>query len=456
VRNDRWGRTYESYSEDPKLVARLAGALITGLQGEPGTDSFLNEHHILATAKHFLADGGTEGGDDQGDARIGESELIRVHAPGYIAALNAGGLAVMASYSSWNGQKMHGNGYLLTDVLRGELDFQGLVVGDWNGHGQVPGCTNDRCAQAINAGVDLVMVPNDWEGMVRNTLADVEAGTISMERLDEAVTRVLLVKRALGLFDGRTPLDWVFAGRDEIIGAPEHRAVARQAVRESLVLLKNAGGVLPIRGDAHVLVTGDGADDLAKQTGGWTVTWQGTGTDRDDYPGATSIHQGLLDALTSQGGSAEIIRDGSYQRRPDVAVVVFGEDPYAEGRGDLDDLAFSPSPERQPLESLQALRAEGIPVVSVFLSGRPLWVDPYLEASDAFVAAWLPGSEGGGVADVLVGDAQGRPRHDFRGRLSFSWPAAPSQDVLNHDMADYAPRFPFGHGLTYGESPPTG
>jgi beta-glucosidase len=263
VRNDRWGRTYESYSEDPKLVARMAGALITGLQGQLGTDSFLDERHILATAKHFLADGGTEGGDDQGDARIGESELIRVHAPGYIAALNAGGLAVMASYSSWNGQKMHGNAYLLTDVLRGKLDFQGLVVGDWNGHGQVPGCSSDHCAQAINAGVDLIMVPNDWEAMFHNTMAQVQDGTIGMDRLDQAVTRILLVKKALGLFDGNGPAGWDLARRDGVVGSPEHRAVARQAVRESLVLLKNEGGVLPIRAGAHVLVTGDGADDVA-------------------------------------------------------------------------------------------------------------------------------------------------------------------------------------------------
>ncbi|WP_308909221.1 glycoside hydrolase family 3 protein [Pseudokordiimonas caeni] len=448
ARNDRWGRTYESYSEDPALVKAYAREMVLGLQGEPGTPDFLNGNHVIATAKHFLADGGTTAGDDQGNAEMPEKDLRDIHAPGYFSALEAGAQSVMASFSSWNGTKMHGNPYLLTDVLKDRMGFDGFIVGDWNGHGQVPGCTNVSCAASINAGLDLFMVPEDWKGLYEHTLAQVKAGDIPMKRLDDAVARMLRVKLRAGLFDGGKPSTRGVAGRDDVIGSPEHRAVARQAVRQSLVLLKNAGGVLPIKPSARILVTGDGADNIGKQSGGWTISWQGTGNVNSDFPGATSIYGGIADAVKAAGGIATLSDDGFYKEKPDVAVVVFGEEPYAEGQGDRDTLEFEPGSKRA-LATLRKLKAEGVPVVSVFLSGRPMWVNPEINASDAFVAAWLPGSEGGGVADVLIADANGKPRHDFTGRLSFSWPKTPMQDNLNKGQKGYDPQFALGYGLDY-------
>lgn len=450
ARNDRWGRTYESYSEHPDRVASLGAALVTGMQGKPGTSTFLDESHTLASVKHYLGDGGTTGGDDQGDTAVSEADLIRLHAPGYFSTLDAGALTVMASFSSWNGDKMHGNRYLLNDILRDKLDFNGFVVGDWNGHGQLPGCTNDSCYQTVNAGLDLVMVPYDWKTMYANTLAQVQAGDISESRLNEAVTRILLVKKQLGLFNGKGPLERELGGNNAVVGSEAHRDVARQAVRESLVLLKNNNRTLPIAGNANVLVAGDGANDLAKQSGGWTVTWQGTGTQQADYVGATSILQGFEQAMSAAGGNVTYSAQGEYVTKPDVAVVVFGEDPYAEGQGDINTLEFSPG-KHETLTLLKQLQADGIPVVSVFLSGRPLWVTPYINASDAFVAAWLPGSEAQGIADVLVGDSEGKPVYDFSGTLAFSWPKTPLQDTLNVGDDNYDPLFAYGYGLTYAK-----
>lgn len=451
AQNDFWGRTYESYSEDPELVKRYAQAMVEGLQGKVNTPAFLQAEHVVATAKHFLADGGTVGGDDQGDARIGERELIDIHNPGYPAAIEAGVQSVMASFSSWNGEKMHGNQYLLTDVLKKRMGFDGLVVGDWNGHGQVPGCTNDSCAQAINAGVDLLMVTYDWKAMINNTLAQVKAGEISQERLDDAVRRILRVKIRAGLFDQKPSTRSALAGREDIIGHPEHRAIARQAVRESLVLLKNQNRVLPIHPRQTVLVAGDGADNIGKQSGGWSVSWQGTGNTNANFPGATSIYAGIEAAVSAGGGKTLLSVDGSYSTRPDVAIVVFGEDPYAEGQGDRDTLEFEPVT-KQSLALLKSFQQKGIPVVSVFLSGRPLWINPELNASNAFVAAWLPGTEGAGIADVLIAKADGTPHFDFTGRLTFSWPKLPLQAQLNPHHPDYDPLFAYGYGLTYASA----
>ena len=447
AQNDFWGRTYESYAEDPKLVQEYARAMVEGLQGQVNSSAFLQEQHVVATAKHFLADGGTFGGDDQGDARISEQELIDIHNPGYPAALSAGVQSVMASFSAWNGEKMHGNKYLLTDVLKNRMGFDGFVVGDWNGHGQVPGCTNDSCAQAINAGVDLVMVPYDWKPMYENTLAQVKSGEISAARLDDAVRRILRVKVRAGLFD-KKPSARELAGSETVIGHPEHRAIARQAVRESLVLLKNHNRVLPIKPKQSVLVAGDGADNIGKQSGGWSVSWQGTGNTNASFPGATSIFAGIKTAVENAGGAAVLSVDGSYTTKPDVAIVVFGEDPYAEGQGDLGTLEFEPVTKTN-LALLKSLKANNIPVVSVFISGRPLWVNPELNASDAFVAAWLPGTEGAGVADVLIAKADGSVNHDFKGTLTFSWPKLPLQAQLNSHHPDYDPLFAYGYGLTY-------
>lgn len=442
--DDRWGRTYEGYSEDPALVRSYAGAMIEGLQGKPGGGG-IQKGHVAASAKHFLADGGTTGGIDQGDAKIGEEALIRIHSAGYVPAINAGTMTIMASFSSWNGQKMHGNPSLLTDVLKGRMGFDGFIVGDWNGHGQVPGCTNTDCPATFNAGLDMAMAPDSWKGLYETTLAAARAGKIPMARIDDAVRRILRVKAKLGLFDAARP----YESRSEVIGSPEHRALAREAVAKTLVLLKN-DGVLPIKANANILVAGDAADDIGRQAGGWTLSWQGDGNTNADFPNAQSIYAGIADAMKAGGGTATLSPDGSYAKKPDAAIVVFGELPYAEMRGDLRTLEFQPG-DKQALALLHKLKAAGIPTVAVFLSGRPLWVNPELNASGAFVAAWFPGSEGGGIADVLIGDAVGKARKDFTGRLSFSWPKTAAQFTLNKGAPGYDPLFPLGYGLSYAK-----
>jgi beta-glucosidase len=448
VQDDRWGRTYESYSEEPEVVAAYAGAMVEGIQGRVGAD-FMGPGHVISSVKHFLADGGT-GGRDQGDARVSEDVLRDVHAAGYTTALPAGALTVMPSFSSWNGVKMTGNRSILTDLLKDRWGFDGFTVGDWNAHGQVPGCTNEDCAAAINAGLDMFMYSGPgWKDLYANTLRAAQDGTIPAARLDDAVRRILRVKLLAGTFDAGRPSERPLAGRFELLGAPEHRALAREAVRRSLVLLKNEGNVLPVKPGARVLVAGPAADDIGMQAGGWSLTWQGTDVTNANFPHAQSIWAGLQEAVQASGGTATLSADGSFADKPDVAIVVFGETPYAEFSGDRPTLEFSPE-DKSALELLRRLKAAGIPTVSVFLSGRPMWVNPELNASDAFVAAWLPGTEGGGIADVLVAGADGQARHDFGGTLSFSWPKRLDQYVLNRrDTDSYDPLFPFGHGLTY-------
>lgn len=451
ARDDRWGRSYEAYSEDPAVVRAYASAVVEGLQGVLGSNGHLDDSRVLATAKHFLGDGGTENGTDQGDNLAREAELFDIHGQGYVAALQAGVRTIMASYSSSRGLKMHGNRYLLTEILKEQMGFDGFIVGDWDGHSQVPGCSRRSCAAAIIAGIDLVMVPMHWKPFYGNTLKQVKRGDIPMERLNDAVRRVLRVKFEAGLFEAGAPSSRRYAGMTEYLGAAEHRAVARQAVRESLVLLKNNDRLLPLARNQRVLIAGSGANDIARQSGGWTLTWQGTDNNNDDFPGATSIYTGIRDAISAAGGSITLSDDGRYTKRPDVAIVVFGESPYAECRGDLGHLnydALYPA----DLELLEKLSADGIPVVSVFLSGRPLWVNPHLNASDAFVAAWLPGSEGGGIADVLFRTMSGDIHHDFKGKLSFSWPKYVDQNVLNVGMDSYEPLFEYGFGLTYADN----
>jgi beta-glucosidase len=424
--------------------------MVMGLQGSTSTADFLDASRVVATAKHYIGDGGTDGGIDQGDNSSTEQQLLDIHAQGYLSALEAGVQTVMATFNSWRGQKVHGSRYLLTEVLKQRLGFDGFVIGDWNAHGQLPGCTNESCPETINAGVDMIMVPQDWKAFFENTLQQVRAGEIAESRIDDAVRRILRVKARAGLFTAGRPSSRPFAGNASLVGASDHRHVAREAVRQSLVLLKNTGGLLPLRRNVKVLVAGDGADNIAKQSGGWSVTWQGTEVTNDDFPAATSIFSGVEAAVSAGGGRATLSVDGSFDERPDAAVVVFGENPYAEFEGDLESLSFS-ALNSQPLALLRRLKAQNIPVVSVFLSGRPLWVNPELNASTAFVAAWLPGSEGGGVADVLFRDNQGQVDHDFTGKLSYSWPRDPSQTPLNRNDPDYEPLFPYGFGLTYGD-----
>ncbi len=425
----RWGRSYESWSEDPALVRAYAGEMVHGLQDDSGVP-------VAATAKHFLGDGATAGGRDQGDAPVSEQELIRTHVQGYIGAIDAGVMTVMVSYSSWQGAKLHGNRGLLTGVLKGRLGFDGLVVGDWNGHNQLEGCSSDSCPQAMNAGLDMFMAPDSWQGLFQHTLLQVRAGEIPMPRLDDAVRRVLRVKFRLGLFGSAHAHAAAVDPPLDRLGDPEHRALARLAVRESLVLLKNEGAVLPIRPSAHVLIAGAGADDIGQQCGGWTLSWQGASNHNADFPRAESIYAGIAAAIASGGGTTELSVDGRFARRPDVAIVVYGEPPYAESLGDRATLEYQSGADAA-LDLLRRLRQAHVPIVSVFLSGRPLQVRAEIDASDAFVAAWLPGTEGAGVADLLIGDAGGVPRYDFSGRLSFGWPD------------DRGPMFPIDYGLHY-------
>ncbi|MGV3577921.1 glycoside hydrolase family 3 N-terminal domain-containing protein [Brevundimonas sp.] len=441
-RDDRWGRTYEGFSEEPGIPRDYAAALVRGLQGELRDGVGLTSGHVMGSAKHFLADGGTTDGRDRGDAAVSEQELIDIHLSGYREAIDAGVLSVMVSFSSWNGVKHTANPSLLTDVLRGPLGFQGLLIGDWDAHAALPGCRSDSCPSAINAGLDMFMAPNAWKALYDNTLAQARSGEISEARLDEAVARILRAKIAAGVFDPADPIE----GRFEVVGSAEHRDLARRAVRQSLVLLKNENAALPIRPGARVLVAGASADDIGMAAGGWTIGWQGVGNTNADFPGATSIWAGMRDAVAETGGSATLSPDGAYTDKPDVAVVVFGETPYAEYYGDQETLDFAPT---GPLETLRRLKAEGVPTVAVFLSGRPLWTNPEINAADAFVAAWLPGSEGQGVADVLVASADGSPRHDFTGTLSFSWPRSAGQPPQNVGAPGYDPQFAFGYGLTY-------
>jgi beta-glucosidase len=448
VQDARWGRTYESYSERPEIVHEYAAAMVTGLQGEPGKPDFLRGAHVITTAKHYLGDGGTFEGRDQGDNRASEEMLRDIHAAGYTAAIEAGAQSVMASFSSWHGVKVHGHKGLLTDVLKDRFGFDGILVGDWNAHGQVEGCTVTDCARSVNAGLDMYMAPDSWKGLYENTLREAKSGAIPMQRLDDAVRRILRVKLRSGAFEAGKPSSRQYAGQYKLLGAPEHRAVARQAVRESLVLLKNANHVLPLKPSLNVMVAGDGADNIAKQSGGWSLTWQGTGVTNEDFPNGESIYAGIRTAVLAGGGRATLSPTGNYKSKPNVAIVVFGEDPYAEFQGDVDTLEYKPG-NKADLELLRKFKAEKIPVVSVFISGRPMWVNPELNASDAFVAAWLPGTEGGGIADVLFAKRDGSVNYDFKGKLSFAWPRTPTQVAA--DRGDEPPLFDYSFGLTYND-----
>lgn len=439
AKDDRWGRTYESYSDRSDIIGRYAGGVVEAMQNE----------NIAATAKHFIGDGGTFRGIDQGDAIMSLEKLLLDHGIGYSEAIAADVMTVMASFNSWNGEKLHGSYDLITTILKEGLQFDGFVVSDWNGIGQVAGCTNDNCAQAINAGIDMIMVPEDWRAFMANTLAQIERGEIAMSRIDDAVYRILRIKKQLGLLEGVAPSKRSPLVGSDIIGSAEHRAIARQAVRESLVLLKNNRGLVPLSPKQNILVAGL-ADDIGVASGGWTISWQGTGNSNADFPGGTSIYAGLAEQVVAAGGTIHYSANGDYQNKPDVAIVVFGEQPYAEGQGDIDNLQFDAAA-KQSLQTVRKLKAEGIPVVAVFLTGRPLWVNAEINAADAFVAAWLPGTEGEGVADVLLRDAKDQVQHNFRGRLSFDWPNSDINSE-NRDLPVEDILFPYGYGLSAGET----
>ena len=437
----RWGRTYEGYSESPELVSRLGEAFIYGLQGRG--DQFLGPNKIIGTAKHFLGDGGTYLGVDQGDTKVSENILKDIHGTPYYSALDACIQTVMASFNSWNGSKVHGNEYLLTEVLKNQMGFDGFVVGDWNGHGQIPGCSNGSCPESLIAGVDMYMVPENWKDLYRNTLRQAENGDIPIERLDDAVRRILIVKERLGLFEGKKPSNSPFSE----VGLQHNRDISRQAVRESLVLLKNNENVLPIKQGKKVLVIGPDADSLRTQTGGWTLDWQGTNNQNKDFPNSVTF----LDALKEEVGAENVTHvqflNSVNAEDYDVAIVAYGEQPYAEGVGDRSNLNFS---SKRHIAFLELLAENKIPTVSLFFTGRPLWVTKEINLSDAFVVAWLPGTESRGMTDVLVnGD---KTNYDFTGKLPFSWPKNTYQANLNYYDATSDPLFAYGYGLTYEDN----
>lgn len=477
VRDDRWGRTYEGFSEDPSIVGSYGGRYVTGLQGKFAASG---RPTVVATAKHFMGDGGTDQGKDQGENKSSLNDMMNIHGAGYYSALEAGAQTVMASFNSWTftgtttdgkslafaNTKMHGNQYLLTDVLKTKMGFDGLIVSDWNGIGQVQytdangdtkTCTNASCPVSINAGMDLVMVPDDWKAFIANTIASVEAGEIAMSRIDDAVTRILRVKLRAGLFKIENGAS-VAVKPSQRPGAGDatalvHRDLAREAVRKSLVLLKNDGGVLPLKRGEKILVVGRSADSMSNQTGGWSLTWQGTSNTNADFPNGDTLLAGIREAAGDANVTYALDATGLTLTDYKAVIAVIGETPYAEGAGDIGRTGTLEHAKRYPadLALLESLKDKGVPVVTVLLSGRPLWVNKELNRSDAFVAAWLPGTEGKGVADVLFRKADGSVNVDFKGKLSYSWPKAACQVPLNKGDATYDPLFAFGYGLSYAE-----
>jgi len=432
----RWGRTYEGYSESPDVVKLLGAAAVRGLQGKTLDDPL----SVAACAKHFVGDGGTAFGTgighllDQGDTRVDEATLRKIHLPGYISAIEAGAVTIMPSYSSWNGVKCSGHRQLLTDILKKELGFEGFIISDYNALDELPGSRRDQIKQSINAGMDMVMVPEKFHEFYDTLLDLAKTGEVPMARINDAVTRILRVKFAMGLMD---PKRNQLADRSlhKTFGSAEHRAVARQCVRKTLVLLKNEKRVLPLaKNAARIHVAGKCADDIGNQCGGWTIFWQGKSGPITE---GTTILAAIRRAVGS-GTQVTYSHDGSGAAGAAVAVAFIGETPYAEMQGDRKNLDLS----AEDVTVVDNLKRAGIPVVVVLVSGRPVLIESVLQKADAVIAAWWPVSEGDGVADVLFGD------HKPSGKLSFTWPSRESTTFARSD-AGYKTLFPFGHGLTY-------
>ena len=454
ARNIQWGRTYESYAESPQIISEYASAFIAGMQADFGEDG------VAACAKHWVGDGGTTHGIDQGETTLPWETLRAVHIAPYEGAIDAGVLTVMASFNSWNGDKCHGHRHLLTDVLKSQLGFDGFVISDWDGIDYLSDDYAEAIALSVNAGVDMFMVSVTWRAFISHLRTHVQKDRVPLARIDDAVRRILRVKFAMGLFDRPRPAERKWSGSDSF-GSEADRAIAREAVRKSLVLLKNDARLLPLDPSARILVAGKNADNRGHQCGGFTVAWQGV-TDNESIQGGCSIWEGIRSiAPGAVLAENDIPADESF----DVAIVVIGERPYAEGMGDVrssEDVVVEAGSQingslkvLQPYGStlehcishpedlavIRQITARGIPVVTVFVCGRPLVVNEELEASDAVVAAWLPGSEGLGVAQVLFGE------QDFQGRLSFSWPSSMEQVSGAGYSASNPPLFPVGYGL---------
>jgi beta-glucosidase len=439
-RDERWGRTYEGFSEDPELVKVLGAAAVRGFQGSDLSDPL----SILACAKHYVGDGGTtarSGGRsgvrlDQGDTQMDEQSLRRIHLTPYIDAVNAGVGTIMPSYSSWNGLKCSASKRLLTEILKEELSFEGFLISDYRAIDQVDRDYKTAIGISINAGMDMGMIPSKYQEFSTFLKELVNEGTVPMSRIDDAVTRILRVKFVMGLFDkDRSPL----ADRSvqKTFGSNEHRKVARQAVRESLVLLKNRNKTLPISKKlTRIHVAGKNADNIGNQCGGWTIDWQGrTG---DVTTGGTTVLTAIKNTV-SKSTNVTFSNDGAGAKGADVGIVVIGETPYAEGNGDSNDLSL----DREDLIAINNMKQAGIPIAVILISGRPMIIGYILDDIDAFVAAWLPGTEGQGVADVLFGD------YKPTGKLSITWPRSMSQIPINLGDADYVPLFKYGFGLSY-------
>jgi beta-glucosidase len=435
--NIRWGRTYEGYSENPNLVAKLGPAIVEGLQGNPKDPNFLKGTKVAASIKHFVGDGLTENGIDQGNVtEYSDKEISKFIKP-YKEAINAGARTVMVTYSSINGLKTHGDYHMITEVLKGDLGFTGFVISDYNGPQQiVPGDFRESMKRSINAGIDLFMIPNDWKQFISTTKELVEKKEVPMSRIDDAVTRILRVKFENGLFEHP------YADRNLVakgVGTEDHRKIAREAVRKSQVLLKNDKHILPLkRHGMNIVVAGKKANNIGYQAGGWTISWQGGSPNWGGAPEAnltkgTTILQGI-EKVAGPSTHVDYSADGTGAAGHDVAVVVIGEPPYAEMFGDRKDLGLL----QEDIDLLNKVKASGTPMVVLLQSGRPMIVTDQIKDWSAFVASWLPGTEGDGVADVLFGD------YPFTGKLSYTWPRNMEQ-VNTHDKRN--PLFRLGYGL---------
>ena len=435
ARNIRWGRTYESYGETPELAEEMGAAFVKGMQSFEDKEG----NTILACAKHYLGDGGTTNGKDQGNTECDEQTLRKIHLPGYIAAIKAGVKTIMVSYSSWNGVKMHENKYLLTDVLKNELGFKGFLISDWAAIDQLGKDYKSDVEKSVNAGLDMIMIPNgpgkknnfvEFINDLKDLVAD---GKVPVSRIDDAVKRILTVKMEMNIFEH----PYTDKNYTASVGSKEHREVARECVRQSLVLLKNENKILPLsKNIKHLVVAGKSADNLGYQCGGWTISWQGGSG--NIISGGTTILQGIKNTV-SPDTKITFSKDGSNIKDADAAIVVVGEKPYAEGKGDRKDLSL----DKEDMAVIEKIKSKGIPVVVVLISGRPMIINSVLKDANAFVAAWLPGTEGEGVADVLFGD------YKFTGKLSHSWPDSMEQIPINFGNKNYDPLFKYGYGLSY-------
>jgi beta-glucosidase len=440
-RDERWGRTYEGFGESPELARTLGEAAVRGFQ----RNDLSNPLSVLACAKHFAGDGGTLMGTgafgqkrllDQGDTRLSEADLREIHMQGYVSTIKAGVGSIMPSYSSWNGVKVSGSKRLLTEILKQEMGFEGFLISDYNAIDQITKDYKSAIEQSINAGMDMVMVPTKYQEFFTLLRDLVKEGRVPMSRIDDAVSRILRVKFAMGLMDkGRS----VMADRSlhKTFGSQEHRQVARECVRQSIVLLKNDKRTLPVsKRAARIHVGGKSADDIGNQCGGWTIGWQGKSG--EVTPGGTTILKAIQQSV-SQATKVTFTKDGTGADGADLGILVIGETPYAEGLGDREDLSLA----EEDMVALDNMKKSGIPVVVVLISGRPVLIEQALGKADAFVAAWLPGTEGLGVADVLFGD------YKPTAKLSFSWPRSMQQIPINVGDRDYNPLFKYGFGLTY-------